>query len=85
MKGFGCSATEQNGRLFVSTYSGNLFRLSTDGASWEKIGELQHARFFHRLVPVGRVQLIAVGGEGEEGKLNDLELWPPVKLSQNER
>lgn len=84
MKGFGCSAIEQDGRLFVSTYSGGLFELTKDGQRWDKVGELQHARFFHRLVPCGRTRLVAVGGEGEDGKLNDLELLSPIKLAKNE-
>ena len=56
---------------------GELYRLSTRNDAWELVGRLAHARFFHRLVPVGATQLLAAGGEDSEGKRNDLELLTP--------
>jgi N-acetylneuraminic acid mutarotase len=77
MKGFGCSAIAQNGRLFFSGKKGELYQLSAAGGAWELVGKLQHPRFFHRLVPAGATQLVAAGGEDDESKRNDLELLTP--------
>jgi N-acetylneuraminic acid mutarotase len=77
MKGFGSSAIAQAGRLYWSGMKGDLYQLSASGATWELVGKLSHARFFHRLVPAGSAQLIAAGGEDSEGKRNDLELLTP--------
>jgi hypothetical protein len=77
-KGFGCSATAQNGRIYVTTMQGDLLRLSLDASRWEIVGRLEHPRIAHRLVTAGANQLIALGGEnGEEDKLPDLELLTP--------
>jgi hypothetical protein len=73
MKGFGCSAVAQGDRLYFSGMKGELHRLSAGGDAWEFVGNLQHARFFHRLVAAGTVGLIAVGGEDSESKRADLE------------
>jgi hypothetical protein len=77
MKGFGCSAVTQNGRLYYSGMKGELYQLSAEGEAWEPVGRLQHPRFFHRLVPAGDRRLIAAGGEDSEGKLNSLEILTP--------
>ena len=53
--------------------SGEVYRLSGDGAAWEKVGELTHPRFFHRLVPAEPNRLLALGGEDNSGKRADLE------------
>jgi hypothetical protein len=79
MKGFGCSAIAQGGRLFFSGRKGELYQLSAEGDAWEPAGKLRHPRFFHRLVPAGAVQLIAAGGEDDEGKRNDLEVLTPAR------
>jgi len=78
-KGFGCSATAQNGRIYVTTMQGNLLRLSLDSSRWEIVGRLEHPRIAHRLVTAGARQLIALGGEdGEEDKTPGLELLTPA-------
>ena len=77
-KGFGCSATAQNGRIYVTTMKGDLLRLSLDTRGWEMVGRLEHPRIAHRLVTAGTSQLIALGGEdGEEDKVPGLELLTP--------
>lgn len=62
MDGFGTSAFPVDGKLYVSTMSGRLVRLADDGKSWETVGGLTNARFFHRMLPVGDSELIFVGG-----------------------
>ncbi|MBI1311548.1 hypothetical protein GC176_09600 [bacterium] len=77
MDGFGCSAFACQGRLFVSTISGSLQRLSGDGSHWEFVGQLDHPRFFHRLLPWRDSKLIAVGGANmETGKVTEVDVTP---------
>jgi N-acetylneuraminic acid mutarotase len=77
-KGFGCSAIMQNGRIYASTFKGDLLRLHTDEKSWEVVGRLEHPRISHRLVTAGATQLIALGGEDGEDKRPELELLVPA-------
>ncbi len=77
MKGFGCSAIAQNGRVFFSGMKGELHHLDPAASAWVLAGKLQHPRFFHRLVPAGASQLVAAGGEDSEGKRRDLEVRSP--------
>lgn len=81
LKGFGSSATAQNGHLFWSGKKGEVYCLSSDGSSWKPVGTLRKPRFFHRLIPAGNAQLIAAGGDDDEGKLNDLEVVTPAPAS----
>jgi len=77
--GFGCSAIPQDGRIYVTTFKGDLLRLSSDRNSWEVVGRLEHPRITHRLVTAGKKQLIALGGEdGNKNKTPDLELLTPT-------
>ncbi len=78
MNGFGGSAVAQAGRVYFSGMKGELHHLAPTATTWTLAGKLQHARFFHRLVPAGTTQLVAVGGEGSEGKRNDLEVLTPA-------
>jgi N-acetylneuraminic acid mutarotase len=74
MNGFGSSAYAADGKLFLSTMDGNVFRLSADGQAWEKVGELKFARFFHRLLPDGQGGWLAVAGASHEyGHLDSIE------------
>lgn len=69
MSGFGASAWSTAGKLIVTTYTGDIQRLSSDGKSWKVIGKTQDARFFHRMLPLGRKTLISIGGANmEQGK-----------------
>lgn len=74
MKGFGGAAVAHEGEIYYSGMKGDLCRLEADGAGWATVGLLAHPRFFHRLVPAGPRHLVAVGGEGSDGKRRDLEL-----------
>jgi N-acetylneuraminic acid mutarotase len=84
-KGFSCSAIAQNGSLYVTSFRGDLLRLSADARSWEIAGRLGHPRLAHRLVTAGTSQLIALGGEGGESKRPDLELLTPGKASATQQ
>lgn len=78
MEGFGTDCCELDGRLYVSTMSGNLLGLSADGASWEKVRKLRDARFFHQMLPLGDARLILLGGANmETGKFSRVEVVEP--------
>ena len=62
MEGFGCAAFAAAGRLYASTMSGKLLRLSVDGTSWEEFQQLETARFFHRMLPKSQHELVFLGG-----------------------
>ena len=75
MDGFGSSAFATGGRLYVSTYSGDLQRLAADGKSWEVVRKLPTARFFHRMLPFSRDALVIVGGANmSSGKFDAIEV-----------
>lgn len=74
MAGFGIAAAEQGGQLYVSPLSGNVSRLSADGAKWDDAARLTPARFFHRLLPLPDGRLLAVGGSNRKGYVKELEL-----------
>jgi N-acetylneuraminic acid mutarotase len=75
MEGFGASAFACRGALYITTQSGSIQRLVSGGTEWEYLGQLDHARFFHRLLPWQNEKLIAVGGGSmTSGKVLELEL-----------
>lgn len=75
LDGFGCSAFACDGLLYVSTLSGSLQRLSKDGARWELVGQLDHPRFFHRMLPLRDARLIAIGGGNMSvGKVTEVDV-----------
>ncbi len=41
---------------------------------WEDVGHLASPRFFHRLTPGVAGQILAIGGENDDAKLNDIEI-----------
>lgn len=74
MHGFGISACNVNGSLYVSGASGVVYRLSDDGDAWEEVAELEMARFFHRLVPAPTGDLLAIAGAAHgHGHLASIE------------
>jgi hypothetical protein len=80
MNGFGSSAYAADGKLYLSTMDGGVFRLAAGGKSWEPVGKLEVARFFHRLLPDGRGGWLAVAGASHEyGHLDSIER---VKLDE---
>lgn len=77
LEGFGGAAATCAGQLFVTTYSGRIWRLAEDGQSWQEAGKLNRPRFFHRVVCAGGSRLIVVGGANmEEGKDLSVESIP---------
>lgn len=75
MTGFGCAAHSLGGRLYVSTVSGNVQRLSEDGTKWEIVGTLNPGRFFHCMLPAADDSLLLVGGANMSvGKFTELEI-----------
>jgi hypothetical protein len=78
LKGFGNSACVVDGRLYVSGMSGIVWRLKNTSDGWEEAGRLQTPRFFHRILPGLPGSLLVLGGEGDEGKLKDIEVVQPT-------
>jgi N-acetylneuraminic acid mutarotase len=80
MDGFGCSAFACDGGLYVTTMSGSVQRLSSDGSEWELVGNLEHPRFFHRLLRWQPQELVIVGGAHMAvGKIDSLERLPVTR------
>jgi hypothetical protein len=74
LAGFGVSAWNLHGRLFVSGLPGVVYRLSDDGASWQPSARLKVGRFFHRLLPAGEANvLLAVAGSAADGHVAVIE------------
>lgn len=75
MTGFGASAFATGGSLYVTTIQGDLQRLSDDGSKWEVVRDGLTPRFFHRLLPLNKDQLIVVGGSNMSiGKFEEVEV-----------
>lgn len=75
MDGFGSACCTVDDRLYVSTSSGKLLRLSTDGKSWELAQQLANARFFHRMAPLDNNRLVLLGGASmQRGKYSSVEV-----------
>jgi hypothetical protein len=73
MDTFGLSAFGGQPGLFATMAEGSLMRLTDDGKSWERVGSLNHPRFFHRLVMADDGQLFAVAGSTRGGKVLQTE------------
>lgn len=75
MEGFGTSGWSTDGKLIVTTYSGDIQKLAADDSAWEVIGKTKDARFFNRLLPLKENSLVSVGGANmEEGKYLEPEV-----------
>ncbi len=86
MDGFGSSAFACGGHLFATTMSGAIQRLSSDGAAWELVGQLEHPRFFHRLLSWQERDLVVVGGAHMAvGKIDTLERVPLAPVATTGR
>jgi hypothetical protein len=75
--GFGVSAWNLNGKLYVSGLRGIVYRLGDAGSAWEDVVGLARGRFFHQLAPAPRGGLLAIGGASRDGHLTDIE-WVDV-------
>ncbi len=76
MEGFGAAAINVNGTLVVSTYGGNVYKLSHDKKSWEKIKQLELGRFFHQMLAIEGNALLIGGAHMEDGKFTNVEIVP---------
>ncbi|MEM9354222.1 MAG: hypothetical protein AAGA92_14535 [Planctomycetota bacterium] len=74
MEGFGVSAWNAGGRLYLSGFGGKVYRLTEAGDGWEAVAELRTRRFFHRLLPHPDGRLIALAGASMIGHLTGAEL-----------
>ncbi len=75
---FGVSAWNLDGAVYASASEGVLQRLTSVDGDWEQAGELETPRFFHRLLPGGQGQLLAIGGASmEDGHLATTEVLTP--------
>jgi hypothetical protein len=75
LEGFGGCAVTCQGRLFTTTYSGKVWRLSDDGREWLAAGELARPRFFHRMACANDSSVIVFGGGNmQEGKDPSVEI-----------
>jgi hypothetical protein len=75
MAGFGASAWNLDGRLYMSSLPGVLYRLSEDGAKWEEAAQLDTPRFFHRLLPsTSPHTILAAAGSAMDGHVADVEV-----------
>lgn len=76
MAGFGISACNLDGELYVSGIQSTVFRLGDNGTRWEEAARMVTGRFFHQLLPTSDGSLIAVGGASEDGHLTSIETIP---------
>ena len=81
MEGFGASAYTVDGRLFVSTYGGNVQVLDRDAGAWRITTKLEDDRFFHRMLLFDSRLLLVGGASMRSGKRLHFET---VKLSSLE-
>jgi N-acetylneuraminic acid mutarotase len=73
MAGFGASAWNLDGNLYVCGLRGIVYRLSDTGSAWEEAGRMESPRFFHQLVPAPHGGLMVVGGASVKGHLATIE------------
>jgi len=62
--GFSPSSATIGGRLILNASAGPVYRLTTDGKAWEKVGEARTKRMVARLVPHGEVGILVGGASG---------------------
>jgi N-acetylneuraminic acid mutarotase len=78
MNGFSPAACVCDGRLYLSPADGKIYRLSEKGA-WVEVAALKQARFVHRLVAIGKNEMLAVGGASHKGTVDLTERVTPMK------
>ena len=76
--GFSPAAGVVGGRVIVNTFEGPIYRLSTAGNAWEKVGAAEHKRMVGRLVPFGADSVVLVGGADGTGNVAETEV---IKLA----
>jgi N-acetylneuraminic acid mutarotase len=81
LDGFGASACECEGGLYVSTMSGSIQRLAPDGRGWEFVAQTKHPRFFHRMISWQDQRMVLVGGASmSAGKILPVDIWSAKPL-----
>ncbi|MCD0459418.1 Kelch repeat-containing protein [Roseiconus lacunae] len=74
MSGFGSSSFACSDHLFVTSMDGGLHVLANDGKSWETLTKTDPARFFHRMIPVSKKEMLMIGGANMEiGKFTEVQ------------
>jgi len=78
MDGFGSAAYASGDAVYATTLTGLVQRLAADADAWEDLGELENARFFHRLLPIpgeeGEAAFYLLGGGSMEvGRFTTVE------------
>lgn len=79
MNGFTPAACVLDGRLYLSPADGKLYRLSEDGKAWPEVATLKLPRMVHRVVPIAKNQMLAIGGSAKGSPSGDVELIAPAK------
>lgn len=73
MEGFGTACCTAGGRLYVSTITSKLLKLSDDRRSWDLVKTLPEDRFFHRMLPQDESKLMLLGGASmKSGKFSSV-------------
>ncbi|MCA9263363.1 MAG: hypothetical protein KDA60_05920 [Planctomycetales bacterium] len=73
LNGFGVTAWNLGGKVYVSGSNGAVYVLESAQAHWREVARLQAPRFFHRLLPLSPRSLLAVGGAAPAGHRRDVE------------
>ena len=73
---FSPAACTAGGKLLVHTSEGPLYRLTTAGDGWEKVGAASKGRIVARLVPLGPDRVALVGGVAGGANAAALEVLP---------
>jgi hypothetical protein len=85
MGGFGSSAIRLGDDLYVSTYEGSVQRLDAAAGKWTEVAQLEHPRFFHRMLPTADGKLVVVGGASmTTGKVVETEAIDPAANEKTE-
>jgi N-acetylneuraminic acid mutarotase len=78
MNGFSAGACVCGGRLYLNPADGIIYRLSEKGA-WDEVASLKQPRFVHRVVSIGKHEMLAIGGASHKGTVSLTELIAPSK------
>ena len=78
MDGFGSSSFGVGDTVYATTLSGRIIRLKDGGEEWEELGDLDRARFFHRLLPDPTAGddpafLLIGGGSMTDGRFTEVD------------
>ncbi|KAA1260156.1 N-acetylneuraminate epimerase [Rubripirellula obstinata] len=74
MSGFGSSAFDVGGVLYVSTMDGFVHALDRSAKDWRTVAKSDPARFFHRMLPAQNSTLLMIGGANMEiGKFTQID------------